>query len=121
VAQTVRSDSLKAGSIRGGRYDLRYPSAAESAMRSPAPDKNCPNRSRSGTTAAQIGGRRITNIGGQRQALGTAALSPHNELSGSPVDVVELKRSDLACAQSEPDENGQDREIAPPRPCAAIT
>ena len=63
----------------------------------------------------------FADVGRQRQALGAVALAVNDKLTSAPIDVVELKCGNLPRTQPETDERDQDRKIAPPLSCAAIT
>ena len=43
------------------------------------------------TGLAQVDAQGFADIGGQRQTIPAASLAPHDDLSGSPVDVPQLK------------------------------
>jgi Phage integrase family len=42
------------------------------------------------------------HVGGQRQSVEIAVLAAHNDLAGTPVDVIQQQRGDLANAQTQP-------------------
>ena len=62
--------------------------------------------------AVQVRSHRFTDVRGQWQTFGTVRFTTHEDFAGSPIDIVEHKLSDFARPQAEPDQHGQDREIA---------
>ena len=62
--------------------------------------------------ALQVGGERPADVDGQRQPVAPAALADHDQLPGTPIDVLERQRRDLAGAQSQPHQQRQDRVVA---------
>ena len=62
---------------------------------------------------SQPRGDRCADVGGQRQAVSALALPADDELTGVPVDVVELEFDDLAGAQPESGEQRDDGKVTP--------
>ena len=53
-----------------------------------------------GPTSLQVGGERFADICRQWQAIVAASLAVHFDLTGAPVDVVELEHHDLSAAKA---------------------
>ena len=68
----------------------------------------------------QPAGDRLAGVLRQRQPVLPAGLAVHGELPGPPVDVAQAQRGDLAGAQPEPRQDGQDREVPAPGRASAI-
>ncbi len=64
------------------------------------------------TTAGQVVRQRAADINRQRQPP-MAALAADDQLSGAPVDVLQSHGGNLARAQPQPHQHGQDRVVAP--------
>ena len=90
-------------------------------MWSPDPDEDRPALTALGATVEQPGCHRFTDVGGKGQTLDTVALAAHDDLTCPPIDVVEFECGDLAGAQSETREGGQEGEITSTYVCAAVT
>lgn len=61
---------------------------------------------------AQIFCQSATDIWRKGQSLVTITLAAHAERAGAPVDIVEPEPGNFATPQAEPDQQGQDRQIA---------
>jgi hypothetical protein len=72
------------------------------------------------TAALKPARERLANIRRKRHPLVAAALPADQQFPAAPVDVSEPKRSDLAGAQPQPREQGDDHVIATPDPCTSI-
>ena len=71
--------------------------------------------------ALQVGGQRLADVDGNRQPVAPAALADHDQLTGTPIDVLKGQGRDLAGAQqSQPRHHRQDRVVASADPRAAI-
>jgi len=57
----------------------------------------------------EIAGQRRADIIGKGQPFMTLPLAAHHKLTCPPVDVVQLKASDLTSSQAEPGQQQQDR------------
>ena len=74
-----------------------------------------------GTGTAQIGRDGAPDIDRQGQAFVPVPFAPHDDLASAPVDVIQFQGGDLAGAQAQSDEHGQDREVTPAGRGAAVT
>ena len=72
-------------------------------------------------TAMQVRSDRFTDVRGQRETFGTICFTTHNDLAGSPIDIVERKLGDFGRPQAETDQHGQDREVAAAVLSVAVT
>ena len=61
---------------------------------------------------AQVFGQSAADIRRKREPLVTIALAAHADRAHAPVDVVEPEPGDFAAPKAEPDQQGQDRQIA---------
>jgi hypothetical protein len=58
-------------------------------------------------------GDRLPDLLRQRQPVFPTGLAAHGQLPAMPVNVRQPQRGDLAGAQPEPRQHGQDREVPP--------
>jgi hypothetical protein len=86
-------DLPKAGASSGGGDDLGHPGRTEWAMRSLDPYEYRSAMSARRPTAMQVRSDRSTDVRGQRETFGTICFTTHNDLAGSPIDIVERKRA----------------------------
>ncbi len=105
-------DPPQAGASGGGGHDLGHPAGAEGAMRRLDPYEHRPATGTRRTTAFEISSDRLTDIRGQWEAFRTICFASHDDLAGSPIDVVKRQPGDLARPQAKTDQHGQDREVA---------
>jgi hypothetical protein len=63
---------------------------------------------------AEVVDDRLTDVGRKRHRLVATGLAVHDELTGSPVEVVEHHRRDLSGAQPEAGEEKKDRVVPSP-------
>jgi hypothetical protein len=67
------------------------------------------------TAAAQVCCHRFSDIRGQWDSLRTVALTARNDdLTRSPINVVESKLGDFTRPQAQTNQHGKDREVAAP-------
>jgi hypothetical protein len=71
-------------------------------------------------TLTKISRQRLTDVGEQRYGFYQAAFAMDDNLSGPPVDIVELKKDDFPGSQSESGEQQQDRAIATASKCRLV-
>jgi hypothetical protein len=62
---------------------------------------------------AQVPDHRLADVTGKREAIMPSAFSPHGDLPGSPVDVIQSKAGHFAGAQAESGKEEQDRVTWP--------
>ena len=113
-------DPPKARPSSGGGHDLGYPDGAEGTMRRLDPYEHRPAMGARRTAAMQVRSERFTDVSGQRETFGTIRFAMHDDLTGSPIDIIERKRGNFASPQAETDQHGQDREVAAAVPSAAV-
>ena len=117
----MRVDRPGPRALPGGEHRLGDAAAGQATVRCPDPQKHLPGTfERFRAAGTQPSGDRLTGIGGQREPLAAVTLAAHGELPGSPVDVVQAQRGDLAGTQPEPGHQGQHREVPPPGGGAAV-
>jgi hypothetical protein len=73
-----------------------------------------------GSVLAQVVHQRRSDVGSKRQAVPPSALAGHDNLSCSPVDVVEAEAHHLPAAQSESAQQHHDRVVPAPDGPSAI-
>jgi hypothetical protein len=112
MTQTMSVNLPKAGASSGGGHDLGHPAGTKRTMRSLGPYEYRPAMGARWTAAMQVRSHRFTDVRGQRQTFGTVRFTTHDDFAGSPIDIVEYKLGDFARPQAEPDQHGQDREVA---------
>src|SRR5271165_1802233 len=105
-------DLPKAGASTGSSHHLGHPAGTERAMRRLDPYEYRPPVGRCRTAAVQVRSDRFTDVRGQWQTFGTVRFATHDDLAGSPIDVVERKLGDFGRPQAETDQHGQDCEVA---------
>ncbi len=110
----------EAGALSGLSHNLGHPLGTEVAMRRLDPHEYRPSLGALGTAVVQIRSHRSANVCRQRQALGRLSFTAHNDLAGTPVDIVEPKRGDFASSHAETDRHGQDGDVAATIQSAAI-
>ena len=76
--------------------------------------RNTSRRSLTGRPRRRYAAIACADISRQRQPILTAALAVHHQLTGAPVDVIKRQAGDLAAAQPEPQQQDDQRVIAPP-------
>ncbi len=89
-------------------------------MRRLDPHEYRPSLGTRGTAVVQIRSHRSTNVCRQRQTLGTLSFTAHNNLAGTPVDIVEPKRGDFARSHAKTEQHCQDGDVPAAIPSAAI-
>ncbi len=106
VAQAVRADRRDPGTVAGAPHDRRHPATPQRANGRERPQEELPPV---GLRAAplQVAHERFSDVDGQWKPVLSPALAPHHDLPGSPVDVVEAQRCDLAGAQAEAEQHEQ--------------
>jgi len=105
-------DPPQAGASSSGGHDLGHPAGAEGAMRRLDPHEHRPATGARRTTTLQVRSDRGTGIRGQWETFETICFATHDDLTGSPIDVVKRQSGDLTRPQAETDQHGQDREVA---------
>ena len=60
----------------------------------------------------QIFGHPVTDIGWKWYSFMTISLAAHTDRASAPIDIAEPEPGDLAAPQAEPNQQGQDRQIA---------
>ncbi len=95
-----------------GTHDRRDAAGAEPAVRGADAGEDLPGGT-ARPAASQPSSDRLARLDRERQALDLRALAPHDELSSSPVDVVEAKAGDLTGAKAQATQQRQDGEVAP--------
>ena len=73
-----------------------------------------------GTAAAQVCRHRFADVRRQWKMFNTASFTAHDDLAGSPIDIVKTKLGDFARPQAETDQHGHDREVAAAVSSAAV-
>ena len=113
VAQPVRADlrdpgaPARAADRRGDRP------GRDRRIRSPGLQEHLPPIARR-PPAPQVRGDRLAHISRQRQPVLATALAADHELTSAPVDVIKRQAGDLAAAQPQPQQQDDQRVIAPP-------
>jgi hypothetical protein len=113
-------DLPKAGASSGGSHDLGHSAGAERAMRRLDPDEYRPAMGARRTAAVKVHSHRFTDVRGQWETFDTICFTTHNDLAGSPIDILERKLGDFGRPQAETDQHAQDREVAAAVPSAAV-
>ncbi len=112
MAQAMRVDAPEVRAPCGIRHDAADPARAESMMGREVPDEHGPPLRVRRSGMAQVFGQSAADIRRKGEPLVTIALAAHADRARAPVDIVEPEPSDLAAPQAEPDQQGQDRQIA---------
>ena len=115
VAQEVRAVHRGAHSRPGERdadEGAHRARMSESPMRCTRPHKDAA-RGTARSIALQVGGHGLADIARQRELTADRSFSAHEQLTGVPIDVVELQSDDFAPAQTQSREQQQDGVIAP--------
>jgi hypothetical protein len=97
----MSADHRQPSALAGAAHDLGDGARRQTAVRR-AHAREHEHRPAARAAAREPAGQRLTNVGGQRQALLAAALAADQHLGGAPVDIAKPQRGDLASAQAEP-------------------
>ena len=105
-------DAPEARSPGGIRHDRAHTARdrARDGARSAGRTRSGPGRPRAGR--CQVFGQPATDIGRKGHPFATVSLAAHGDRARAPVDIVEPEPGDLAAPQTEPDQQGQNRQIA---------
>src|SRR3954447_10789814 len=116
----MRMDPPQAGASGGGAHDWGHPVGAEGAMRRLDAHEHRPASGTCRTAAFETRGDRLTDVRGQWEAFRTICFASHDDLPGSPIDVVKRQPGGLASPQAETDKHGQYGKVATAFLCAAV-
>jgi hypothetical protein len=120
VAQAMRMDAPETRAPGGIRHDGAYTARPKRVMRREVPDEHGPALGVCGSCAFQVFGHPVTDIRRKRQPFHTASLAGHDHRASTPVDIVQRQPDNLTAPKTEPDQQGQDRQVAAADGCAAI-
>ena len=111
MAQPVRVDAAEAGPLRGGGHDMRHAGGTERCQGSEQADEDGATL-HAGRAPAKVRRDRRAHVCRQGHALGPVSLAVHDDLSNTPLQVVEAQGRHFGGAQAETDQRGDDRKVA---------
>jgi hypothetical protein len=115
MAQPMRMDPTEAAPFCRARNNHAHPGTGESMMWRYGPYEYRSALRVYRTAAAQVCCHRCSDIRGQWDSLLTVAFTVRNDdLTGSPINVVESKLGDFTRPQAQTNKHGKDREVTAP-------
>jgi hypothetical protein len=105
-------DSPEARPFGSIGHDIAHGAGAEMPMRGLDPYKYRATLSAGRTTMLQILGNSPSDVCGQWDAFDTVRLSAHDDLAGSPIDIVQPELGHLTRPQAETDQHCQNGDVA---------
>jgi hypothetical protein len=119
VAKPMGSETAEPRPLAGGSHHLAHTCGSEPTQQGEHPQEHLALGA-PGAASAEIGGYRRSDVGRQWQTLLGVPLAPHDDLSSSPLDVIEAEGRDFGGSQPEAGEQHQDGVVAPADRAAPI-
>jgi len=116
VPQPVRMDSPEARPLGSIGHHVAHRAGAEMPMRGLDPYEYRPTLSAGRATVLQIFGNRSSDVCRQWDAFDTVRLTAHDDLAGSPINIVQPELGHLTRPQAETDQHCQDGDVAATAP-----
>src|SRR5712692_10106360 len=105
------SETSEPRALAGGSHHLAHTFGSEPTQRGEHPQEHLALGA-PGAASAEIGGYRRSDVGWQWQALLGVSLATHDDLSSSPLDVIEAEGRDFCGSQPEAGEQHQNGIVA---------